>query len=155
MAQIKPMRGWCVAHHFQVKGSKFKVTWVSQSFYHVPSVVSCLFDRYESYVAHINPRGNDLLHTISRSKGKKWRVKRFVIYIFQMGISVVDSSVAGLGGCPYAKGASGNVATEDVLYLLNGLGIKSVSSNHSRPMVWSCVLSNWPSQVEWHLRNFC
>ena len=39
------------------------------------------------------------------------------------GISVFDSSVAGLGGCPYAKGASGNVASEDVLYLLNGLGI--------------------------------
>ncbi|MBT7719613.1 MAG: hydroxymethylglutaryl-CoA lyase [Halieaceae bacterium] len=41
----------------------------------------------------------------------------------QMGVAVVDSSVAGLGGCPYAKGASGNVATEDVVYLLNGLGI--------------------------------
>lgn len=41
----------------------------------------------------------------------------------EMGISVVDSSVAGLGGCPYAKGASGNVATEDVLYLCQGLGI--------------------------------
>ncbi|WP_218396507.1 hydroxymethylglutaryl-CoA lyase [Alteromonas lipotrueae] len=40
------------------------------------------------------------------------------------GISVVDASVAGLGGCPYAKGASGNVATEDLLYLLNGLGIE-------------------------------
>ncbi|AEF55417.1 hydroxymethylglutaryl-CoA lyase [Marinomonas posidonica] len=40
------------------------------------------------------------------------------------GISVVDASVAGLGGCPYAKGASGNVATEDVVYLLNGLGIE-------------------------------
>jgi hydroxymethylglutaryl-CoA lyase len=39
------------------------------------------------------------------------------------GIEVFDSSVAGLGGCPYAKGATGNVATEDVLYLLNGLGI--------------------------------
>lgn len=39
------------------------------------------------------------------------------------GISVFDSSVAGLGGCPYAKGATGNIATEDVLYLLNGLGI--------------------------------
>lgn len=39
------------------------------------------------------------------------------------GINVFDSSIAGLGGCPYAKGASGNVATEDVLYLLNGLGI--------------------------------
>ena len=39
------------------------------------------------------------------------------------GIRVVDSSVAGLGGCPYAKGASGNVATEDVIYMLNGLGV--------------------------------
>ncbi|AZF58941.1 hydroxymethylglutaryl-CoA lyase [Pseudomonas sp. R11-23-07] len=39
------------------------------------------------------------------------------------GIQVFDSSIAGLGGCPYAKGASGNVATEDVVYLLNGLGI--------------------------------
>ncbi|TEB82635.1 hydroxymethylglutaryl-CoA lyase [Pseudomonas aeruginosa] len=39
------------------------------------------------------------------------------------GINVFDSSVAGLGGCPYAKGATGNVATEDVLYLLDGLGI--------------------------------
>ena len=39
------------------------------------------------------------------------------------GVGVFDSSVAGLGGCPYAKGATGNVATEDVLYLLNGLGI--------------------------------
>ena len=41
------------------------------------------------------------------------------------GIDVFDSSVAGLGGCPYAKGASGNVASEDVLYLLNGLGIET------------------------------
>ena len=43
--------------------------------------------------------------------------------ISQFGISVIDSSTAGLGGCPYAKGASGNVATEDVVYLLQGLGI--------------------------------
>ncbi len=41
------------------------------------------------------------------------------------GISVFDSSVAGLGGCPFAPGASGNVATEDVVYLLQGLGIKT------------------------------
>jgi len=41
------------------------------------------------------------------------------------GIQVFDSSVAGLGGCPYAKGASGNVASEDVVYLLNGLGIET------------------------------
>lgn len=43
----------------------------------------------------------------------------------ELGISVVDASVAGLGGCPYAKGASGNVATEDVVYMLNGLGIET------------------------------
>ncbi|WOD13053.1 hydroxymethylglutaryl-CoA lyase [Pseudomonas sp. NyZ704] len=41
------------------------------------------------------------------------------------GVSVFDSSVAGLGGCPYAKGATGNVATEDVLYMLNGLDIET------------------------------
>jgi hydroxymethylglutaryl-CoA lyase len=43
----------------------------------------------------------------------------------QMGMATFDSSVAGLGGCPYAKGASGNVATEDVVYLLDGLGIET------------------------------
>lgn len=43
--------------------------------------------------------------------------------LHQFGVSVIDSSTAGLGGCPYAKGASGNVATEDVVYLLQGLGI--------------------------------
>lgn len=43
----------------------------------------------------------------------------------QMGVHVVDSAIAGLGGCPYAKGASGNVATEDVVYMLNGLEIET------------------------------
>jgi len=43
----------------------------------------------------------------------------------QSGVMVVDSAIAGLGGCPYAMGASGNVATEDVVYLLNGLEIES------------------------------
>lgn len=43
----------------------------------------------------------------------------------ECGVSVIDSSVAGLGGCPYAKGATGNVATEDVLFMLNGLGIET------------------------------
>lgn len=41
------------------------------------------------------------------------------------GIRIVDTSVAGLGGCPYASGASGNVATEDVVYMLNGLGLET------------------------------
>jgi hydroxymethylglutaryl-CoA lyase len=43
----------------------------------------------------------------------------------EMGVHVFDASVAGLGGCPYAKGATGNVATEDVVFLLNGLGIET------------------------------
>ncbi|HKX09676.1 MAG TPA: hydroxymethylglutaryl-CoA lyase [Stellaceae bacterium] len=43
----------------------------------------------------------------------------------ELGVAVADSSVAGLGGCPYAEGASGNVASEDVLYLLDGLGIRT------------------------------
>lgn len=43
----------------------------------------------------------------------------------QLGVHIIDSSVAGLGGCPYAKGATGNVASEDVLYLLNGLAIST------------------------------
>jgi len=48
------------------------------------------------------------------------------IYVaLEQGIRVIDSSVAGIGGCPYAKGASGNVASEEVLYLLNGLGYKT------------------------------
>ncbi len=43
----------------------------------------------------------------------------------ELGVATVDASVAGLGGCPYAKGASGNVATEDVVYMLDGLGIET------------------------------
>lgn len=44
---------------------------------------------------------------------------------YQMGVRVFDSSIAGLGGCPYAKGASGNVATEDVAWLFQGLGVET------------------------------
>jgi hydroxymethylglutaryl-CoA lyase len=43
----------------------------------------------------------------------------------EMGVRGFDASVAGLGGCPYAAGASGNVATEDVVYMLNGLGMET------------------------------
>jgi hydroxymethylglutaryl-CoA lyase len=46
-----------------------------------------------------------------------------ILVALEAGVAVVDSSVAGLGGCPFAPGASGNVATEDVLYMMNGLGI--------------------------------
>lgn len=48
-----------------------------------------------------------------------------ILASMQAGISIFHSSVAGLGGCPYAKGATGNVATEDVLYMLHGMGIET------------------------------
>lgn len=48
-----------------------------------------------------------------------------LLAVMERGVAVIDSSVAGLGGCPYAKGASGNVASEDVLYMLNGMGIST------------------------------
>ncbi|XP_027845921.2 hydroxymethylglutaryl-CoA lyase, mitochondrial isoform X2 [Aphis gossypii] len=48
-----------------------------------------------------------------------------ILTALEMGISVFDSSVAGLGGCPYARGASGNVATEDLIYMLEGMGIET------------------------------
>ena len=48
-----------------------------------------------------------------------------ILACLELGVAVVDTSVAGLGGCPYAVGASGNVASEDVLYMLNGMGIET------------------------------
>jgi hydroxymethylglutaryl-CoA lyase len=48
-----------------------------------------------------------------------------ILACLEGGIAIVDSSVAGLGGCPYAKGATGNVASEDVLYMLQGMGIET------------------------------
>ncbi len=48
-----------------------------------------------------------------------------ILAVLERGIAVVDSSVAGLGGCPYAPGAAGNVASEDLLYMLDGLGIET------------------------------
>lgn len=46
-----------------------------------------------------------------------------ILACLQLGVSVVDSAAAGLGGCPYAAGASGNVATEDLVYMLDGMGV--------------------------------
>lgn len=48
-----------------------------------------------------------------------------VLACMEMGLAVVDSAAAGLGGCPYAKGASGNLATEDLLYMLHGMNIET------------------------------
>ncbi len=46
-----------------------------------------------------------------------------LLAVMEEGVATIDSSIAGLGGCPFAPGASGNVASEDVLYMLNGLGV--------------------------------
>jgi isopropylmalate/homocitrate/citramalate synthase len=48
-----------------------------------------------------------------------------VLACLEMGLAVVDSAAAGLGGCPYAKGASGNLATEDLIYMLQGMNIET------------------------------
>ena len=48
-----------------------------------------------------------------------------ILACLELGVATIDCAVAGLGGCPYAPGASGNVATEDVLYMLDGLGIET------------------------------
>ena len=61
--------------------------------------------------------------------------------VLEEGLGVIDSSVAGLGGCPYAKGASGNLATEDVVYLLQGLGIE-----HGVDLTSLATTGEWISQ---------
>ena len=65
-----------------------------------------------------------------------------ILVAFEEGVRVVDASVAGLGGCPYAKGASGNVATEDVLYLAQGLGLEVEGAPRLAELVatgaWAC-----------------
>jgi hydroxymethylglutaryl-CoA lyase len=48
-----------------------------------------------------------------------------ILACLEIGVATIDAAVAGLGGCPYAKGATGNVATEDVLYMLHGMGIET------------------------------
>ena len=63
-----------------------------------------------------------------------------ILMALQMGVCVVDASIAGLGGCPYALGASGNVATEDVIYMLDGLGIETVCYVHLLCLLLSLLL---------------
>jgi hydroxymethylglutaryl-CoA lyase len=46
-----------------------------------------------------------------------------ILSCLELGVAVIDSAVSGMGGCPYAKGASGNVASDDVVYMLHGMGI--------------------------------
>jgi len=48
-----------------------------------------------------------------------------ILAVLELGVNTIDTAISGLGGCPYARGASGNVATEDVVYMLDGMGIKT------------------------------
>eukprot|EP01124_Arcella_intermedia_P026254 TRINITY_DN4884_c0_g1_i2.p1 TRINITY_DN4884_c0_g1~~TRINITY_DN4884_c0_g1_i2.p1 ORF type:complete len:247 (+),score=62.73 TRINITY_DN4884_c0_g1_i2:264-1004(+) len=70
-----------------------------------------------------------------------------ILTAVQMGVSVVDSSVSGLGGCPYAPGSSGNVATEDVVYMLQEMGIETGVDLNKLVEVgqWICKNLNRPS----------
>jgi hydroxymethylglutaryl-CoA lyase len=65
-----------------------------------------------------------------------------ILAALQMGVSVVDTAISGLGGCPYAKGATGNVATEDVVYMLDGLQIETGVSMDGLLDVSSFIASN-------------
>ena len=70
-----------------------------------------------------------------------------ILVALQHGIATVDASVAGLGGCPYAKGASGNVATEDVVYMLAGHGHRHrAESNGSDPRGQSYLGNAQPAE---------
>ncbi|MCY4274866.1 MAG: hydroxymethylglutaryl-CoA lyase, partial [Gammaproteobacteria bacterium] len=84
-----------------------------------------------------------------------------ILAALQMGVTVIDSSVAGLGGCPYARGASGNVATEDVVFMLDGMGIqhgidlinlitigKSICTILDRPVMSKVSLARSPTGFE-------
>lgn len=67
----------------------------------------------------------DLKHCAAHFHNTYGQALANLFAVLNLGIQTIDSSVAGLGGCPYAKGASGNVATEDVIYMLEGCGIKT------------------------------
>ncbi len=61
-----------------------------------------------------------------------------ILSCMELGVRVVDSSVAGLGGCPYARGATGNVATEDVVYMLEGMGME-----HGIDLIAMAQVGDW------------
>ncbi len=81
------------------------------------------------------PKIKRLLEMVSRHVPLKYLAVHFhdtygqalvnIYSALEFGIGVIDSSVAGLGGCPYAKGSTGNVATEDVIHMLNGMGVET------------------------------
>lgn len=81
----------------------------------VPSQVDSVIATVSSHV--------DLSHLAVHFHDTRGTALANVLRALQLGVTIVDSSAGGLGGCPYAPGASGNLATEDLLYMLHGMGI--------------------------------
>jgi hydroxymethylglutaryl-CoA lyase len=80
-------------------------------------------DTYGQALANILTALEVGIALLFNSTHRNYSTEFVVVLCVQLGVSVVDASVAGLGGCPYARGASGNVATEDLVYMLEGMGI--------------------------------
>ena len=76
-----------------------------------------------------------------------------VASVTQLGIRMVDASVSGLGGCRYAQGASGNVATGDVVYLLHGLGFETVCWKHICNLFFSKFNASQMIQISFLLKT--
>jgi len=71
-----------------------------------------------------------------------------VMAALDMGLTTIDSSMGGIGGCPFAPGASGNIVTEDLVFLLEGMGLKT-GVNFEKMMAARTILrDNLPAQVE-------
>jgi hydroxymethylglutaryl-CoA lyase len=83
----------------------------------VPSQVSDLVGR----LGEVSPPGRLAVH-LHDTRGT---ALANVLAALQEGVTIIDASAGGLGGCPYAPGASGNLATEDLLYMLHGMGIET------------------------------
>lgn len=104
-----------------------------------------------------------MLDTVSRVVPKQHLAVHFhdtygqalanILMALQMGIATIDSAVAGLGGCPYAQGASGNVATEDVVYMLNGMGIKTGVDLHRLAKVGQSIVTQLVRQSQSKVAN--
>ncbi|MCE2494955.1 MAG: hypothetical protein J4F40_20645, partial [Alphaproteobacteria bacterium] len=77
-----------------------------------------------------------------------------ILTALECGVSIVDSSIGGLGGCPYAKGASGNVATEDVVYMLDGMGVQTGVELEKLVDISKFVFANLKRSPASRVRNF-
>lgn len=116
--------------NISASGSVVAMLQAVMSFVPVDKIAVHFHDTYGQALANILvslqvSNDNVLCLAISPQHSQKSQLSQTQFLFCQMGINIVDSSVSGLGGCPYAKGATGNVATEDVVYMLHGLGIET------------------------------